>query len=182
MIYSAITSLDGYVADSSGNFDWATPDDELHAAVNDFERRIGTYLYGRRMYEVMKAWETIDTAEESPVMQDYARIWRAAAKIVFSTTLTDVSSAQPRIERRFDPDAIRRLKATEPRDIGIGGPGLASHAIRAGLVDHFRLFVNPVVVGGGTRAFADDLRVDLRLVDERRFGNGVMQLSYVPAR
>ncbi len=176
LIYTAIMSLDGYVADDDGNFDWAEPDEEVHALVNDLERPIGTYLYGRRMYDVMAAWETI--SDELPFIKDYAEIWRAADKVVYSRSLETVSSARTRIERRFDPDAIRRMKEAEDRDISVGGPALAAQAIRAGLVDEIGLFLAPIVVGGGTRALPDDARVELELLDERRFGNGVALLRY----
>jgi dihydrofolate reductase len=176
LIYTAITSLDGYVADEEGNFDWAEPDPEVHAFVNDLERPIGTYLYGRRLYEVMVAWETI--TDEQPFIKDYAEIWRAADKIVFSKTLESVSSERTRIERSFDPEAIREMKAAADRDVSVGGPTLAAHAIRAGLVDEIGLFLTPIVVGGGTRALPDDVRLPLELLDERRFGNGVAYLRY----
>jgi dihydrofolate reductase len=178
LIYSAITSLDGYVADESGNFDWAEPDAEVHAVVNDLEREVGTYLYGRRMYEVMVAWETMPLDDQPPVIRDYAEIWRAADKVVVSTTLTTASSARTGIEPSFDPDAIRRLKAQAERDISVGGPALAGHAIEAGLVDRLHLFVSPVVVGGGTRALPEGARLTLELVDERIFDNGVVHLHY----
>jgi dihydrofolate reductase len=178
LIYSAITSLDGYVADVDGNFDWAAPGEEVHAFVNDLEREVGTYLYGRRMYEVMVAWETMPLDDQPSVIRDYTEIWRAADKVVVSTTLTTVSSARTRIEPSFDPDAVRRLKAQAERDLSVGGPGLAGQAIEAGLVDELHLFVNPVVVGGGTRALPDGARLTLELVDERTFGNGVVHLHY----
>ena len=179
LIYSAITSLDGYIADEDGNFDWAAPDDELHAFVNDLERRVGTYLYGRRMYEVMRFWETAPSAaDEFPVVKDYAEIWRAADKIVYSTTLATASSARTRIERDFDPGAIRQMKARAGRDISVGGPDLAAEAIRAGLVDELHLFVTPIVVGGGKRCLPDNVRLELELLDDRRFGNGVVHLHY----
>ncbi len=179
LIYSAITSLDGYVADEDGNFDWAAPDDEVHAFVNDLERPVGTYLYGRRMYDVMAVWENAHTfADEHPVTQDFAAIWQAADKIVYSTTLETVTSARTRIERDFDPEAIRQLKASAGPDIGIGGPHLAAEAIKAGLVDEWQLFVTPVVVGGGNPALPDGVRVQLELLDERRFANGVVYLHY----
>ena len=177
LIYSAITSLDGYVADEEGNFDWAEPDQEVHSFVNDLERPVGTYLYGRRMYEVMRAWETVDT-DQSAVAEDFAEIWRAADKIVYSRTLETVSSARTRIERDFDPEAVRQLKARSERDISVGGPDLAAQAIKAGLVDELDLFVTPIVVGGGKRALPDNVRVELELLDERRFGNGVVHLHY----
>jgi len=176
LIYAAIMSLDGYVADEDGNFDWAEPDEEVHSFVNDLERPIGTYLYGRRLYDVMVAWETID--DEQPQMKDYAEIWRTADKVVYSRGLEKVASARTRIERTFEPEAVRRMKAEADRDLSVGGPELAAQAIRAGLVDEIQLFVSPVVVGGGTRALPDGVRLDLDLLDERRFGNGVVYLRY----
>jgi dihydrofolate reductase len=179
LIYSAITSLDGFVADESGDFGWSAPDEEVHAFVNDHERPIGTYLYGRRMYEVMVAWETMSTTEEPPVMVDYTQIWQAAAKIVYSTTLDSVASARTRIEKVFDPVGIEALKASADRDISIGGPHLAAEALRAGLVDECHFYLSPVVVGAGNAALPAGLRLPLQLVDERRFGNGVVHLHYV---
>src|SRR6266540_4201067 len=179
LIYSAITSLDGYVADEDGNFDWAEPDEEVHRFVNDLERPVGTYLYGRRMYDVMGVWEHASTvADEPPVVQDFAEIWRAADKIVYSKTLETVSSDRTRIERRFDPEAVRQMKARTRRDITVGGPDLAAQAIKAGLVDEYHLFLAPIVVGGGKRSLPDNVRVKLELLDERRFGNGVVYLHY----
>jgi dihydrofolate reductase len=179
LIYSAITSLDGFTADVNGYFDWAAPDEEVHAFVNDKERPVGTYLYGRRMYETMVYWETAATGDDQPnVMRDYARIWQAADKVVYSSTLDAVSSARTRLEREFDPDAVRRLKQAAGRDVTVGGPGLAAHALAAGLVDECHLFLNPVVVGGGTRALPAGLRLELELLDEHRFGNGVVYLRY----
>jgi dihydrofolate reductase len=179
LIYSAITSLDGYVADEQGNFDWAAPDEEVHTFINDLERPVGTYLYGRRMYEVMVYWETAHTvADQPPVGQDFAEIWRAADKVVYSTTLETVSSIRTRIERDFDPEAIRQMKAQARRDIGVGGPDLAAQAIEAGLVDEIHLFLAPIVVGGGNRSLPDDVRVKLEMLDERRFGNGMVHLHY----
>jgi dihydrofolate reductase len=176
LIYSAIMSLDGYVADENGRFDWAAPGEEVHAFINDLERPVGTYLYGRRLYEVMAAWETVN--DESPSMQDFAELWRAADKIVYSKTLQTVSSSRTRIERDFDPDAVRQLKATAGRDMTVGGPNLAAQAIKAGLVDEWHLFVAPVVVGGGKQSIPDNVHVELELVDERRFGNGMVFLRY----
>jgi dihydrofolate reductase len=179
LIYSAITSLDGYIADEDGNFDWAAPDDEVHAFVNDLERPIGTYLFGRRMYEVMAAWEDMpDLATQPPASQDFAAIWRTAEKIVYSTTLQAASSARTQIERAFDPEAVRRLKAASERDITVGGPGLAAQALKAGLVDECRLFLTPIIVGGGNPALPAHVRLRLELLDERRFGSGVMYLRY----
>jgi dihydrofolate reductase len=178
LIYSAITSLDGYAADEDGNFDWAEPDEEVHAFVNDLERPIDTYLYGRRMYEVMVAWETMDLADQPTLIRHYAEIWRAADKVVYSTTLDAVSSARTRIERALEPEAVRQTKATAARDISIGGPNLAAQAIAAGLVDEIHLLLSPIVVGGGTRSLPERVRVGLELLDERRFGNGVVHLHY----
>jgi len=182
LIYSAITSLDGYVADEDGNFDWAEPDEEVHSFVNELERPVGTYLYGRRMYEVMAYWETASAVADQPsVMQDFAEIWQSAEKVVFSKTLKQASTARTRIERDFDPEAIRQLKSTAARDISVGGPELAAQAITAGLVDEFHLFLTPVVVGGGKQALPDHVCLKLALLDERRFGNGVVYLRYRPA-
>jgi dihydrofolate reductase len=176
LIYSVICSLDGYTADTEGKFDWAQPDEEIFAAVNDVERRSGTHLYGRRMYEVMRYWETVSLDEQSPAERDFTGIWRAAGKIVYSTTLRAPSTARTRVEPRFDPDAVRALKARG--DVSIGGPGLAATAIRAGLVDEYHLWVTPVAVGGGTPVFPAGTRTDLNLVDQRRFGSGVVYLRY----
>ncbi len=179
LIYSAITSLDGYVEDEQGRVDWAAPDEEVHAFVNDLERPIGTYLYGRRMYETMVFWETVSTeADEPAVFSDYAGIWRAAEKIVYSRALQTVSSARTRIEREFDPDAVRRLKDTSAGDITIGGAELAGQAIAAGLVDEYHLFLNPIVMGGGKRALPNNVHGQLELLDERRFRSGVVHLHY----
>jgi dihydrofolate reductase len=179
LIYSAITSLDGYVADEDGNFDWAAPDEEVHSFVNDLERRAGTYLYGRRMYEVMVFWETAHTAADQPaVMKHYAEIWQAADKIVYSKTLESVTTARTRIERDFDPEAVRQMKAQAGLDITVGGPGLAGQAIKAGLVDEYHLFVTPVLIGGGNPALPDGVRVNLELIGERRFEGGVVHLQY----
>jgi dihydrofolate reductase len=179
LIYSAIASLDGYVADEDGKFDWAEPDEEVHSFVNELERPIETYLYGRRLYEVMVHWENPPRlADEPQHIQDFAALWQAAEKIVYSRKLESVSSARTRIEREFDPEAVRRLKASARTDILIGGPELAAEALRAGLVDELHLFVAPAVVGGGTRALPDQVRLKLELVDERRFGNGTVHLRY----
>lgn len=179
LVYGAITSLDGYMADKDGKFDWAEPDEEVHAFVNDLERHTGTYLYGRRMYEVMVFWETAHTVPDQPrVMLDYADIWQAADKIVYSKTLDTISSARTRIERQFDPDAVRQLKSHAERDITVGGPELAAHAIKAGLVDEYHFFLTPVVVGGGNPSLPHDVRLNLELLDERRFASGVVHLHY----
>jgi dihydrofolate reductase len=180
LIYSAIASLDGYVADEDGNFDWAAPDEEVHSFVNELERPVGTYLYGRRMYEVMVYWETADTlADQSPSPErDFAEIWKAADKVVYSKTLEQAASARTRIEREFDPEAVRRQKTSAERDLSVGGPDLAAQAIKAGLVDELHLFVTPIIVGGGTPWLPDGVRVKLELLDERRFGSGVVHLHY----
>ena len=176
--YASITSLDGYVADRNGSFDWSVPDEEVHRFVNDRQRQIRTHLYGRRLYEVMVAWETLPTEDEPAVMADFAAIWRAADKIVYSTTLAAPSSARTRIEHRFDPAMVRNLKAATAGDLLVGGPHLAAQALRAGLVDEIQQLVSPVVVGGGTRFLPEDLTLELELVGERRFGNGVVHLAY----
>jgi dihydrofolate reductase len=179
LIYSAIVSLDGYIADEDGNFDWAAPDEEVHTFINDLERPVGTYLYGRRIYDVMAVWETDHTlADHSPVTRDFAEIWQAADKIVYSRTLETVSTTRTRIERDFDPEAVRQMKARAERDISVRGPDLAAQAIRAGLVDEWHMFVTPIVVGGGKRSLPDDVRVKLELLDERRFEGGVVHLHY----
>jgi dihydrofolate reductase len=179
LIYSAITSLDGYVADEDGNFDWAVPDDEVHTFINDLERRHGTYLYGRRMYEVMVGWETAHTrVDQPPLMQDFAELWQAADKVVYSKTLEAVSSDRTRIERDFHPEAIRQMKASARRDITVGGPDLAGSAFKAALVDECHLFVAPIVVGGGKHSLPNDVRLRLELLDERRFGSGTVHLHY----
>jgi dihydrofolate reductase len=180
LIYSTIASLDGYVADEKGNFDWAAPDEEVHRFVNDLERSAGTYLLGRRMYETMVYWETALTtdADPSPVTLDYARMWQAADKVVYSTTLAAVSSAKTRIERAFDPDVVRKMKATAEPDITVGGPDLAGQAIKAGIVDELQLFVVPFVVGGGNPSLPGDVRLQLELLDEHRFASGVVYLHY----
>ena len=178
LIYSAIASLDGYVADASGNFDWAAPGEEVHAFVNDLERPVGTYLYGRRMYETMAVWETMPLTGQSEAVRDFAEIWRAADKVVYSRTLDSVSSGRTRIERELDGAAVRGMKAEAARDITVGGPGLAGDALRAGVVDELHLFLTPVVVGDGTAWLPRDLHLELELLDERRFESGVVYLRY----
>jgi dihydrofolate reductase len=179
LIYSAIASLDGYVEDEQGTFEWAAPDEEVHAFVNDLERPFGVHLYGRRMYETMLYWETEGAGSDQPaVSRDFAGIWRAAEKIVYSRTLQAVSSARTRIERELDAGAIRRLKQTSGTDIGIGGAGLAGQAIAAGLVDELHLLLGPILVGGGKPALPGNVRARLELMDERRFRGGVVHLHY----
>jgi dihydrofolate reductase len=178
LIYSAIASLDGYIADADGHFDWSAPDEEVHAFVNDLERPVGTYLLGRRMYEVLTYWETVPTDDAAPVIRDFAGLWRAADKIVYSRTLDAVATARTRIERSFDVEAVRRLKASSEHDLSVGGPTLAAAALRAGLVDEVQLFLNPIVVGGGLAALPSEWRAGLELQDEHRFTNGVVFLRY----
>jgi dihydrofolate reductase len=179
LIYSAITSLDGYVADEEGNFDWAAPDEEVFRFVNDLERPIATYLYGRRIYEVMLFWEALpNLAEQTPVVRDFATLWRAANKVVYSTTLETASSARTRVERGFDPGVVAKMKETSEHDLTVGGADLAAQAIRAGLVDECHLLLTPVVVGGGKPALPDHVHLQLDLLDARRFAGGVVHLHY----
>jgi dihydrofolate reductase len=179
LIYSTIASLDGYIEDEDGSFDWAVPDEEVHAFINDLVRPVGTYLYGRRMYEMMVGWETDPSlAEHSPLMRDFAEIWQAADKVAYSKTLETVSTSKTRIERDFDPEAVRRMKASAGRDIFVSGPNLAAHAFKAGLVDECHLFLAPIMVGGGKRSLPDDVRMKLELLEERRFEGGMVYLRY----
>jgi len=179
LIYAAITSLDGYVADEEGKFDWAEPDEEVHAFVNDLLRPVGTFVFGRRMYEVMSYWEDPPDLDDEPaVVRDFAAIWHAADKIVYSRTLKTVATARTRLERAFDPEALGRLKASAARDLSIAGPELAAQAIGADLVDEIHLLLTPVIVGGGTQSLHAGARVQLDLLNERRFGNGVVHLQY----
>jgi dihydrofolate reductase len=177
LVYSVIASLDGYTTDAEGKFEWAEPDAEVLAFLNDQERDIGTYLYGRRMYETMRYWEDASLDGLPPATRDFTGIWRAADKVVYSTTLPEVATARTRLERRFDPGAVRVLK--EQGNVSVGGPGLAAHAIRAGLVDEFQLYLLPIAVGaGGTPVFPAGARVGLELSEERRFASGVVWLRY----
>jgi dihydrofolate reductase len=179
LIYLTIASLDGYIEDQTGNFDWAAPDEEVHGFVNDLARPIGTYLYGRRMYQTMCYWETAHTvADQTDVVQDFAEIWQAADKVVYSATLETISTARTRIERDFDPEAIRQMKARAGHDITVGGPELAGQALKAGLVDECHFFVTPIVVGDGKRSLPERVRVKLELLDEHRFQSGVVHLHY----
>jgi len=179
LIYSAIASLDGYTEDEAGNFDWAAPDDEVLGFLNDLERPIGTYLYGRRMYESMLYWETADVDKDaSPASWDWMQLWRAADKVIYSRSLETASIARSRIERDFDPDGIRAMKGSLDRDITIGGPELAAQAFQAGLVDRCQLFLTPVLVGDGKRALPNNVRLGLDLVTERHFDSGVVFLDY----
>ena len=179
LIYSAIMSLDGYIADEEGKFDWGVPDEEVHAFINDLIRPIGTYLYGRRMYDVMVGWENADAfAKQNPVMQDFAKIWQGAKKIVYSKTLETAASARTRIERDFDPQAVREMKRTKEHDMSVGGPELAAQAFQAGLVDECQLFIAPIMVGGGKHTLPSNLRLRLELLEQHHFGNGMIYLRY----
>ena len=179
LTYSMITSLDGYTADEEGGFGWAVPGDELHAFINSTAEQVGTHLYGRRMYETMAAWETMDTEHDLPPIElAWAQMWQAADKVVYSTTLADVHTRRTRLEREFDPVAVRAFVDAVPHDVTISGPGLAATALRAGIVDEIVQYVCPVVVGGGTPFLPPGLRAPLHLVDQRSFANGVVQLRY----
>ncbi len=183
LIYSVIASLDGYVDDTDGGFGWAMPDEAVHAYVNDEMRSVGTHLYGRRLYEVMAGWQTLGTSPEEPaVIRDFGELWRGADKVVYSTTLPEVSTPRTTLERRFDPDVVQALLSRDDRDVHVGGPGLAQHALRAGLVGEIGVVLAPAVVGGGTPYLPPGLRLDLRLLDERRFGNGFVALRYAVRR
>ncbi len=178
LVYSVISSLDGYTVDDEGDFSWCAPDEEVHAFVNDLERGVGTYVYGRRMYDVMRYWQTVDTASGSPATRDYASIWRAADKIVFSRSLEAVDTPRTRLERDLVPDAVRRMVDAADRDVSIGGPTVAAPLLRAGLVDEVHQILAPVVVGGGTRAWPDDVRLDLELVSTGEFASGFVHLHH----
>jgi dihydrofolate reductase len=179
--HTVIMSLDGYTADADGSYDWAYPGEQLHAFVNEREHSVRTHLYGRRMYEEMRVWETIREGEgHSAVEVEFAEIWRGVDKIVFSRTLDAVSSGRTRIEREFTPEVVRGITASTEYDLSISGPTLAAHAVRAGLVDVYEVYVVPVVIGGGTRFLPDGVRLDLDLVEERRFDNGFVYLRYLP--
>jgi len=179
LIYSALMSLDGYVADAQGNFEWAEPDEEVHSFINDLQRSVGTYLLGRKMYEVLVAWDNADAFANDPrYMRDFAEMWQAVDKVIYSRTLESVSSARARIERNFDPQAVQQMKIQEDADISVGGPNLADHAFKAGLVDECHLFVAPVVIGGGTQGLPTNVRLALQLLDERRFESGMVYLRY----
>lgn len=179
LIYTINVSLDGFVEDDRGNFDFTEPDDDVFAFITGLERSAGTYLYGRRMYETMAVWET-DPAlgAQSDLMADWASMWQAADKVVYSTTLEGVATARTRLERAFDADAVRAMKAAATDRLTIGGAELAGQAFEAGLVDECRLFISPVLVGGGKPALPRDMRAELELIDEQRFSSGVMYLAY----
>jgi dihydrofolate reductase len=178
LIYSMLMSLDGYIADEDGNFDWAEPDPEVHAFINELDREVGTYLLGRRMYDVLVYWERIPIEDEPPYIRDFADIWKATDKVVYSRTLDAPSSERTRIERDFDPEGVRQMKESAGQDLSVSGPVLAAQAIRAGLVDELRFFLAPVVVGGGKLALPRDVSVPLELIEERRFGRGMVYLRY----
>jgi len=179
LIYTANSSLDGYIEDKHGKFDWTTPNEEYFRFITNLIRADGTHLYGRRMYESMMVWETDpNLADQSPLMRDFAQVWQAADKIVYSRTLEAVSTRKTQIERNFDPEAIRRLKESVEQDIHIGGAELAAQAFRSGLIDECHLFLIPIIVGGGKPALPDNVRLELELLDERRFGNGEVYLRY----
>ena len=179
MIYFTPTSLDGYIADETGNPDWAAPDEEGFAFISDLLRPIGLYLYGRKMYETMAIWETPDVIPgRTPGMLDFARIWQAADKIVYSKSLETVSTPKTRLKREFEPQLVRDLKAQLPHDLSVGGPALAAQALRAGLVDEYHLLVVPTMLGGGKRVLPSNVCVRLGLLDERRFANGWVYLRY----
>jgi dihydrofolate reductase len=179
LIYTSITSLDGFVSDAEGNFDWGNPDEEVHSFVNDLERPSGTYLYGRRMYDVMALWDSPSFVEGQPAyIRDYAELWRAADKVVYSKTLAEAATARTHIEREFDPESVRKRKTEADRDLSIGGPELAAHAFRAQLIDEIRFIVAPIVVGTGNPALPGDVRLGLELLDERRFANGMVYVGY----
>jgi len=179
LVYAVLASLDGYVADETGNFDWAAPGEEVHRFINDLERSVGTYLFGRRMYEVMAVWQDFPDIEQEPdVIREFADIWQSADKIVYSETLTAVATPKTRLERVFDPESVRTMVANQERNVSIGGPTLAAHALRAGIVDDIHLFVVPVVVGGGTSCWPTGVRLTLDLVEQERFRDGTVYLHY----
>jgi dihydrofolate reductase len=180
LIYSVLASLDGFIEDEEGQFDWAAPSDEVHAFVNDLMRPVGTHIYGRRMYEVMHVWETVPSlADESPIMAEFARLWQAADKVVFSRTLQAVTTSRTRLEHAFDPDVIRQMKARAEGDLVIGGPELAAEGFRAHLIDECQLFLVPISVGGGKRSLPSGLRLPLDLVEQRGFSDGTVYLRYL---
>jgi dihydrofolate reductase len=176
LIYTAICSLDGFVADQDGEFRWSQPSDEVHAHVNDLARPVGTYLLGRRMYDVLRSWSTAPTGDD--VEGEYASLWQAADKVVYSTSLTEVATERTVLRDTFDPPAVRTVVDEAEADVSIGGPHLAAHALRAGIVDEVRLYLSPVVVGAGNHALPAHLHLDLDLLDEHRFTNGVVFLRY----
>ncbi len=179
LVYAVIASLDGFVNDESGGFEWAAPAEDVHRFVNELERPVGTYLYGRRIYEVMAVWQDMPGIEHEPdVMQEFAAIWRAADKVVYSSTLAEVTTPRTRLERTFDPLAVRAMVGGLDTDVSLAGPTLAAHALRAGIVDDVHVFLLPIVVGGGTPCWPSGARLDLELVDEHRFDDGTVHLHH----
>jgi len=178
LVYAGITSLDGYTVDAQGSFAWAEPDAEVHAFVNDLQRRLGTYLYGRRLYETMRVWQTVPEDEGPEEMRDFGRVWRSGDKVVYSATLSDVSTPRTRLEHDFDPASVRALVDEADCDVSVGGATLAASALRAGIVDELHQFLHPVVVGGGTPYLPEGVRLGLELLDERRFESGVVHLHH----
>jgi dihydrofolate reductase len=179
LVYIGIGSLDGFIADADGQFDWSAPDEEVHSYLNQRDRAVVAELYGRRLYEVMKVWETFGTEPgDSPAVREYGEYWRNRDKVVYSATLTSVATARTRLERGFDPVAVREFVDGVDGEVSIGGPELAAHALRAGIVDRVEYYVNPVVIGGGRQWLPDGVRVHLRLTEEHRFTNGVVHLAY----
>ena len=178
LIYTINTSLDGYFEDQSGGFDWGVPDEAVHAFINDLERPVGTYLYGRRMYEVMRVWQDLPLGGVPPYIRDYAQVWRAAEKIVYSRTLESAETPRTSLRREFEPDAVRALLAGSATDVSIGGPTIAARALSAGLLGECRVFVHPVVVGGGTRFLPDGPQWPLALLDQHSFDSGIVYLRY----
>ncbi len=178
LIYVANTSLDGYIEGPDGDISWGDPDEEYFGLINDIQRQVGTYLYGRGMYEAMVYWETAPVSDQPPWIVEFTNTWKAADKVVYSTTLASVASGRTTLEREFDAEAIRRLKADAPRDLTVGGAGVAVQALEAGLVDECHLFFWPVVLGGGKRTLPVGARRDFELLDERRTGGGIAQLHY----
>jgi dihydrofolate reductase len=178
IIYLITTSLDGYVADENGDFEWAMPSEEVHAFVNDTVRNVYTSLIGRKMYEIMKVWDTIPTDGDSEAMNDYAKMWRDTKKIVYSTSLTDVAIANATLERSFDPNTIQELVAKSDKDFDIGGPNIAAQAIKAGIVDEYHQIIVPIIIGGGNYWLPKDAKSKLELVDMRKFENGFVHLQY----
>ena len=178
LIYLITTSLDGFVADKNGDFEWAMPSEEVHAFVNDIVRNVGTSLIGRNMYEIMKVWDTIPTDGDSEAMNDYAKIWRAAKKIVYSTSLTDITITNATIEQSFDPGTIQKLVAESDKDFDIGGPHVAAEAIKAGIVDEYHQIIVPELIGSGNYWLPKDVKSKLKLVDLRKFENGFVHLQY----
>jgi dihydrofolate reductase len=179
LVYAVLASLDGYVADEAGNFDWAAPGEDVHRFINELERSVGTYLFGRRLYEIMAVWQDFPDIEQEPeVIGEYAAIWQSADKIVYSETLAAVTTPKTRLDRSFDPQSVRAMVTDQEQDVSIGGPTLASHALRAGIVDDIHLFIVPHIVGGGTPCWPAGLPLQLDLAEQERFSDGTVYLHY----